>query len=517
MIANKAKLVIIGVLIVLILGGCTLTNKQSNVPSIVPSPSFHPNSVQDVNNDMPEFAAKVKDIPYPKQWPEDQDVIMRFDSDPRFTGSSLSVLVPKRDESVTIFFKDKMNRESVEQAIQKNLADPNDSYNVFPRMQYYWASDVQLHVKFFASELDNNRYGRYSIGLEGAVTLMGKSIGQYFFAATLDAIDQWWELRIDDRSIKQLTSFEEPYVITPLDAEGRYLMLSKFSSYCECDKDLPRLFSIYDISTGGQVDYPIEAQLVLNYMGSGSFVADKRGFFYEEPKSKEVSIPASETAMTFNNSDYIHSAAFSKDRQNIIMITGPKEPGKDVKLDLVIIEVATGKEKKLKQVVAGRLPVNDMNGFNEPIRFNDNGKEVYFALQQSVSEGYEQLWYRYNWESQKLANWEPPVALSFWAELEFSDDHRFGIYGDGNIYEGNKKVDFSSDLQMIGNGVWLPGGHDYVMINNELNAPSSLSIVDANTLQTATYDQISVTSGVLHSVSKDGKHLYLSVNNLSHK
>jgi len=485
-------------------------------PSSSPSPAPFPEATIE---EQQAFAAEVKEEPNITDWPDDADALIRLDSEPRMIKDSLSVIVPNRDESVTIFFKYRMNRASVEQSLKKtDTSDANNNIN--PKMLLHWANDYQLHIKFRVPQEEVIPYVKdmYVFDLNGAMTYDGQMLQFHRFIGTVTELNQWWQIALDEPSKKkQLTSFEIPYLIQSVDRNGRYLMLSRVIDYCRCDRMTSSVYSIYDTTTGTYEEYPLEVQLTKDYRGSGSFVADRRGFFYENKAALKSQLPINDTAVQFQLKDFVHRASFSKDNRFIIMITGPEEPQEDTKLDITIIEPATRQITKLSQVISGRISPPSMQD-SSPHPFIDDGKDVYlFVNALSSSDG--EIRYRYNWITKKLIKWEPPktevIFPGYQAGFVPSDDGQFQIYS-GGIYEGEQRIISYEQLLNKPWEMWIPNSHRIVRLDGDFSE-HEFRIFDVDTRVESNYDLGSLRIKWSRLLSADGKYLYAAASNLSLK
>ncbi|TCZ75817.1 hypothetical protein E0485_15695 [Paenibacillus albiflavus] len=488
-------------------------------PPLKPSSSPSPTPFPEVTiEEQQAFAVEVKEEPIITDWPEDTEALIRLDSEPRMIKDSLSVIVPNRDESITIFFKNRMNRVSVEQSLKK--IDTSDAMQIYPKLLLHWSNDYQLHVKFRVSqeEVIPNVKDMYYFDLNGAMTYDGQMLQFHRFIGNVAEPNQWWQVAIDEPSkMKPLTSFEIPYLIQSVDRDGRYVMLSRVIDYCGCDRMTSSVYSLYDTTMGTYEDYPLEVQLTKDYRGSGSFVADHRGFFYDNEAALKSQLPTIDTAVQFQLKDYVHRASFSKDNRFIIMITGPKEPQEGKKLDLTIVELATRQITTLSQVINGRIPYPSMQESNlHP--FIDDGKDVYLFVNALKPEDGE-VRYRYNWNMKKLIKWEPPkteiIPPIYQAGFVPSDDGQYRIYS-GGIYEGERRIISYEGILNKPWEMWIPNSHRIVRLEGD-DSEHTLRIFDVDTRVEVNYDLGTLVITGSRFVSADGKYLYTSASNLSHK
>lgn len=479
----------------------------------LPIPSVYPEASA---QEKQAFAAEVKDIPFTGTWSEGEKALIQLDSDPRMIRSWLSLLVPKQDETLTIFFKEQVDQAKIEKSIKKITGD---NQRVYPELLLHWSSDLQLHVKILASRVKTIPHitNRYDIDLTDALAQSNNSGYLYKFTGIITEPSQLWKVALDQSSMQKLTSLDKPYGITQLDHEGRYLLLSRNSTICDCDRTPIEYFSVYDTTTTKRIDYPIVTQLAIKYRGSGSFVADRRGFFYEIPSDPTVQVPMSDTAIAFKLPDFVYGAAFSKDGKTIIAVTGPKEQGMDTKLDMRLIDVSTRKEMLLKQVIRGRNYQSQVSDMLFPISFIDDGKDVYFTLLNPNPNKHEEMRYKLNWKLSQISEWDTPVLPTEEAAFQPSDDGRYQIYLNYGLYSSaNAKQSIMLDGKLIDlwGGMWIPNTHDYVSLTPKNNY-ASITVFHADTLEETYYNNILMTNPWIQTASTDGKWLYVTVEGVN--
>lgn len=501
----------------------TNTPDPSNLPEYkdefansLPAPSIYPEATLE---EQQAFAESVKEEPIPTKWGDGKDVLFRLNSDPRLMNNSLMVSIPKRDETITIFFKKPMDRSSVEKAIKKI---DERSYRFYPKLLLHWSNDQELHVKALISQAETKLNGSDQLSIDlkdartqsgGALKISGSSVRNSFVGTIAEPLNLWKVALDQPTNRKQLTSFDIPYnEISLLDTEARYFLLARDTKYgCRCDTGPTNHYSVYDTSLDKYTYYPYGTEIMENYRGSGSFVADRRGFFYEIPDESEVQIPMSKTAMMFKLPEFVHGAAFSKDKKTIILVTGSEKTDENTKFNFRLIDVATSKETLLlKQEIIGGIQQSYSTDERYPIKLFDDSQEVYFEMQNpkgemSNGELNDMVRYRFNWQSKKLAKWDSPGPKNVWLSLKASDDGRFKVYANGGLYDGNKLLVSSESKPSLDYGVWIPQTHDYAMIEYEDNQ-GSLVILHAGTLQETIYENI---KGSPVGTSKDGKWIYV--------
>ncbi|TCZ75821.1 hypothetical protein E0485_15715 [Paenibacillus albiflavus] len=495
--------------------------EASPIPTItpLPAPDVYPEAtVEEQQAYTAEYAMKAPADPPTIEWTRDKDAVFRLDSDPRIIRTTIFMPLVKRDEEITIFFQNAMDRKSVEDKI-KEMSQSNHWYRVYPKLLMHWSSDTELHIKVLASKVDTlpNLSDRFYIDVSGSKRQDGYSINRHLFVGSLVEPSQIWQAAIDLSSLSKISDFVESYDIEKLDLEGKYYLLNRKVNSCyECDAQPVKYLSLYDSTKQKKTDYPFEIQLTTNYRGSGNFRVDKRGFFYEVPKAVGVKAPVNDPIIEFNLTDFVHGAAFTRDAESIILITGPQDATAETKLTIRWIDLTTRKETVLKEVVSGGIPQSQVDDTRFPISFIDDGTDVYFALYDYQKDEY--IRYRLNWKSQQLTNWTLTVPPDKWRGFESSDDGKYRLYTNYALYRHQENEDqllkLYEELGLLGS-VWIPQSHDFLGISRigagkELTSYGSIVRVNADTMQQTNYANTALLNPRIVMISKDGKTVYLT-------
>jgi len=473
-----------------------ILNGELPVPSVYPEPTAA---------EQAAFAAKAKEIEPPSAWDEDADAYIRLNSDSRMVAPSLSLLVPKRDETFTIFFREAMDRSSVEQSIKQMT--PDNRQRVYPKLLMHWTSDKQLHIKALVAKAATLPSSTYYIDLQHSLTKTGKSIRPSVFAGTIQKPQQLRQVGLDGSDNRQLTMFDVPYQIQHLDEEGRYWLLGRTRNYCPCDKEQLYNYSVYDSETGALTDYPVGSQLRSTYRGEGHFTVDRRGFFYTLPNGLTAAdAPKSDFAREIRVNGFVQGAAWSKDRKSILLAVTKDESG--VNPDLKRIDIASGEERTLAGNVKGGPPLNEVTGAPMAVQFIDDGIDVYFYFDNL--DNYGQLRYKFNWKTNALTAWEPPLASSVWAGFRPSSDGTYKLYANAGFYQGEKHVYGDELSPYYWSGLWVPNTHDYVMKGPGHNF-YTMRVLHADERKESVVEGVLLSpESELHLISPDGKWLTVS-------
>ncbi|HZG14882.1 MAG TPA: hypothetical protein VE710_07635 [Candidatus Bathyarchaeia archaeon] len=423
--------------------------------------------------------------------------------------SPITTVVAPHPQTYTFFFKEEMDRASVEQALKLNaekLAKAEER-NIIPQFSLRWIHHNKLEVTVTVPQANAPDFANraYRLDLTGAKTASGNVLTEApYFHAVLYAPPQLWRISADGKQKEQLYSFDKPYYsITSLDRDSRYLLASRFGMYCECDADHERLYSVFDREQKQLTSYPFE--LTTNYVGPGSFVLDTRGFFYKKPAEGTI-IPKSNTAIEIQVKEYIHGANLSLNGQYALMAVGAESQTSD--LDLLLHHVQTGEQQRFPKALKGSVPTSELDGEPLPVTFQDNGKQVTFTMQKDG--GYEEIRYVYDWQNKKISPWNPPIPGDVYSGYTASDDGVYQLFANAGLFRGDQVI--SKDLW---EGHWLAGTHKLVYKDYQHNGPADslyreqLKLYDADR-QTSTIlaDNLFIHSNVV-GVSPDGKWIYL--------
>ncbi|MCR8645240.1 hypothetical protein NV379_21525 [Paenibacillus sp. N1-5-1-14] len=428
------------------------------------------------------------------QIPADKGVMVRLDSDPLLRGSFVSTLIAKRDETITFFFKEPMDRASVEKALLKP-AEKESGYFT-PRLEMKWVSDHELQVKAKVSEAKTQLRQTFRLSTLDAQTQHGVKLSSGLFLGTIWETSQIWQVSDDGSTKKQLTSFKVPYTIKSLDQTGTNYLLNRMMGYCECDRESFDYTRVYNAVTKKETAYPAEMRVEQSYRGSGSFIADRRGFFYALDSKIATEFPKADTAVVIKLPEFVHGATFSKDGRSVIAITGKQNQETDYTLRIIPLD-QKGKDIVLSSQIKGKLPRHEGGGYLMPIEFIDDGKQAYFILR---DENGSELRYAYDWSRRTVGAWKAPIDPNFWAGFKASSDGRFRYYANGGLYDGEKQLSKSSpDYE----GIWAPNTHEFVFNN--------LSKLNAETMKVTSNNKVKLPSDTgLLTISNDAKWYFLS-------
>lgn len=462
-----------------------------------------------------EFGKTVNDVPYAYDTMPTAARI-RLDSDPQLEGTDISTFVTLRDETFTLFFKEAVNRNSVKEALTRVYSE--QSNRLYPKILLFWTSDRQLHIKVLATQLkawDHNR-DSYFLDLSGVTTVAGNALEKeaqaavHFNAIVEQQINQLWRFSIDGKKQEQLTSFTEPYTIEPLDERNEHLLLSRPSHYCGCDTLYPAYYSVLDTAASQHTVYPLAIQLSKNYQGAGAFIADSRGFFFEQP-AKNIEAPQSNTAHYIQLADFVFGASFSKNHENLILAVGKKEQ-KD-NYDLLILNLKSNKQQRYPHVIKGNTPEDQAYGRILPFVFKDDGKRVYFNATDWGT--HKDLNYYYEWDTKKLIPWSPPTEVTGWTGFTESSDGSFRLYANGGLFKNGQHQETTFMIQNYTGGIWLPNTHLYV-VPERIGDDKAIVFLNADTLAFKPLINNLPSDPLLHSVSSDGNWLTVSMQDQLH-
>lgn len=405
-----------------------------------PSPTPSPASVEWRREEIPYNYDAMK-----------EDMRIQLDEEPQLH-STMRTTVGTAPQAYTFFFREPMDRSSVEAAIRLHAKDTSQVHYVEPDFSFHWVNDRQMHLLATLPNLPEvDRAGpEYVLNAAGAKTLRGREIGEDLeFRAVAMVPSQIWKISLDGARKEKLSAFTAPYLVSNvLDNEHRFLLAYRYRQFCECDARHIPLYAVYDLDKKELTRYLDE--LTVNYRGNGAFVADRRGFFYALPE-KGVQVPESEWTVSVNVKGFVHGASFSHNRRFVLMAVGAAEQQKN--LDLVIVNLETGKGQRLPGAVKGTIPTSEADGAILPVTFDDDGRYATFMMRENA-DSLDEIRQRYDWKTEKVTSWNPPVANDSWSGYYQSDDGKYQMYFNGGLYQGAKKI---GEFERW--GIWVPGTH----------------------------------------------------------
>lgn len=445
---------------VLSIAGCSSgSNPVSSGPggTVVPAQPPGPPPAQPVPADDPAAAPTTPT----SEWRREEilfdydalkeDVRIQLDAEPRLH-SPIRTVVGTTPQAYTLFFREPMDRSSVEEAIRLHAKDTSQLHYVEPRLAFHWVHDRQLRVWATLPKLPEvDRAGpEYVLNAAGAKTLKGREIGEDLaFRSVVIETGQVWKVSLDGSLKEKLSAFTAPYIVTRvLDREHRFLLAYRYREFCECDAPHIPLYAVYDLNQKELIRYPVP--LTVNYRGKGEFVADRRGFFYAKPEG-DVQVSVSEWTTPVNVKGFVHGASFSHDDRYVLMAVGTEKHQKD--LDLVIMDLETGREQRLPGAVKGTIPTSEADGSILPVTFDDDGRFATFIMRENA-DSLTEIRQRYDWKAKKVVSWNPPVAQDVWSGYTQSDDGKYQMYFNGGLYQGTELV-----TELERSGIWVPGTH----------------------------------------------------------
>ncbi|MEJ8544447.1 hypothetical protein [Brevibacillus borstelensis] len=436
------------------------------------------------------------------------DVLIRLDEEPVLQ-SPVRTTVGTGPQTFTLFFREAMDRSSVEEAVTSRIKERGSSEEWFiePGLEFRWVHDKQLHLRATPKTDIQPRDGiqEYVLDVKGARTASGHVLAEPpGFSAVVLAPNQLWKVSLDGKVRERISGYPGLYGSDSfLDPDRRYLLLWRYTEYCECDARIPFLYGIYDRQTNEVTRYPVE--LLTSYRGEGTFVADRRGFFYAAPQKGEK-VPDSESIVPVKIGEFVHGADFSHDRKKLIMAVGPKD--QEQNLDLLLLDLESGEKQRLTGALKGFVPIDEMHGEVMPISFQDDGRQFTFAMRKSRGS-FDELRYRFDWKTEKVSAWNPPVPKGVWAGYTQTDDGMYQMYWNAGLFKGQEYL-----MDSQGEGIWLPNSHRYLFTKHKENREGQsiavdIVVFDADERKTDTLIQDLPTGLRFIGASADGQWLYL--------
>ncbi|WP_213522439.1 hypothetical protein [Paenibacillus sp. J31TS4] len=388
-------------------------------------------------------------------------IVIRLQAEPRL-GGAITALVGASDQRYDLIFPYAVNRESVEKTIASKLAVTEGGLpSLEATAAFEWVSEeaATVTIKIGQKEAAKTFYplGRYRLDVNGARTAGGFEIaGAPVFVGAVASAYQIARLSTDGRTFEKVSAFADPYFFEPL-VSPRYVLASRSVGYCECDATFPKLSWVYDLEAGKLIAYP--APLSTAYRGTGSFVADTRGFFFDryDARGNAYAIPGSETAYPVRMDGTVLGVTLSPDMRSVLVVTGAGQPGT---VDLVRLELKNGARTTVAEGVQGVALPNLVSDKPEPVRFQTVGSSTFFALWNDGT--HQENRYAFSWTDNKLSAWSPPVSPESWSGFQASGDDRFRLYANAGLYEGSRKLPGTEKLPYPMQ--WLPGTHSLVGI-----------------------------------------------------
>lgn len=203
----------------------------------------------DVSASSPtEPAGQMGEVPYDYDAMR-EDAVIQLREEPRLQSPTRTV-VGEGPQAYTLFFREAMDRNSVEAAIRLHAKETADQQGyVEPDWDFYWVNDRQLQLvaNLDTSPVPGQGGIEYLIHVAGAKTLEGRELPEQTpaFGAVWFAPQQLWKISMDGQVRQQLTDFPVLFGMTLIDPDSRYLLLSRYQEYCECDIRYPKLYGVY--------------------------------------------------------------------------------------------------------------------------------------------------------------------------------------------------------------------------------------------------------------------------------
>lgn len=440
--------------------------------------------------------------------PATDAVTIALEGEPRLKLPAATLVSPTT-QTFHITFPQPMDRESVERIIRANSVRTQNSPPPAGKFAFDWQSDTELKVELRLSEDDHNEplNRMYNIDVNGATTKQGADIrDQFSFLAVVSRPHQLWRLASDGKTAEPLTAFDVPYGIQMLDQNASYLLLTRHTHYCECDAPSIPLYSVYDTATKTIVDYPVP--LFTHYEGEGAFVVDRRGFMYADTKASDV--PAGKELVRVKIDGYVQGAQFSKDGRTIIAAVG-RDARQIRDFDLVLIDLASGGERRYAGALKGRLESDMLSDGTLPVSFYDDGHRVYTRM---YDDDHQEIRYSYDWAANRVGSWSAPEEASGWSGFAASADGEYRLYANAGLYRGEVKRDdaFNGGIRTGYPVHWLGESHTFAYKGYEETAGSSKPHIYAHDADSGKSRMLVADvpwSAELIGASPDGRWIYV--------
>ncbi|AEI45339.1 hypothetical protein [Paenibacillus mucilaginosus] len=447
-----SKTIVIAALCLMLAAGAAGTQLPGGAPLVPGAPAQEPKP--GVEPERPE--------------PAEQGFSIRLEADPRLQ-APVRTLVAPRKQTFTLTFAEAMDRASVEAALRKN-AEPSgtqpgmapDSEPVRVKLAYRWQSDrkLQLEVEVLSWKPGPYPVYGYHVDANGARTADGGELrGQPVFETVLQYPASVWKVPVGGGTVVRTGELAEPYAFHGLQAGSRYVLAAKTTGYCECDAPFPRLYSLYDLDKGVMTD--LSFRPMASYEGAGDLYADPRGFFYgaDAADAAAKELPEGALAKRVAVGGYVHGSGWSKDGTKVLLaVSSAKE--QDENLDLVIYDTVNLTVQRLPGVLKGRVEHSQVSDDRIPVTFRDNGSEVRTAMRED--EALTEIPYVYSWSTGKVTQWDPPMKEAYSSDYTETDDGRYRLYQNGEVYTREGTLKFQPPVQSS-LSFWLAGSHRAVL------------------------------------------------------
>ncbi len=410
-----------------------------------------------------------------------EPVLIRLDEDHRLTAPIQTIVAPRKT-AYSLFFREPMNKSSVEAALRANLnkrTDPSEKQQPPSILSFDWVDEqyAKLTVDPLANrEPDSYYLGEYELSIDGAKTKSGKEVSQTpAFHAVLDDPRSLWRISTETGAAEKLDLPDTLYTqSTFIGKDRQMLLLQRFKETCQCDALTEKIQAIYDFTTRQVTPFPFE--ISDQYRGQGSFIADSRGFFY--PLTAQTKAYVTPDSVRIDIPEFVHGASFSKDYKRVLIAAGDAEQKKG--FDFIIYDLATKKQTKYPAALPYYAEESMVTSQIFPIAFADNGKQVVIPMMNP--DDVTPRWLTYSWDTQKISEVSsilPPEEL--WS-FSLSPSGKYQIVNNEQIYQDSRLI---SRLPYKSAGEWMPQSDRYVYQHSSADSPlTNLSIVDLQTGQT---------------------------------
>ncbi|HEU4964056.1 MAG TPA: hypothetical protein VFV52_09445 [Bacilli bacterium] len=438
------------------------------------------------------------------------DALIRYDKEPRIQSPMMSTMTPGQQD-FTIFFREPIDQESVEQRLvasvqhilderRKNYGAKVSAFDV--KLHFRWASTQQLHLQVDVPDAAEGWW--LGLNLVGTRTLGGAVLQDLpELAFVINREPKLFRVSTQDGTLTRLPDFDGYYSFEQLPGDSRYLLAEKYLEYCGgCDVHLLRGYSILDLKTEQLTEYPVSL-MIKDYQGAGDFVADTRGFFYEQPTAGVV-VPNASTAVPVQVAGHVYGASFSRDYRHVLIASGAPEQEHD--FDLVIVDLQTGQQKRLQGVMKGWVAHNQATDGLLPIRIVDDGEQVTFTMTDQTQ--FKILSFTYAWATDTVTPTTTHPRTDW--EGDASDDGTYLLRPQGGIYRGKRLI-----TDEVKYGQWITGTHKLFWIDQgerekEYDMPPTIiHLYDADRNQVQDVASFARDVQVI-GTSEDGRSLYIS-------
>ncbi len=383
--------------------------------------------------------------------------------------SPTKLAVHKEHQNFKLEFTEAMNQSTVEEAIMNRLKG-NEV------VTYEWEDEQTLYINVETD--DNILFPMYEINPSGSKTKLGET-KQYasMMQVVVEEGLQLWSVALDGSTIEKASNWDDLY--TPsYRIDDQNIILTRSLGYCECDASVPQLHYLYDVETEQMAPFTIDENHVLNvvqnYMGVGTFYADKRGFFLNDYDGEMYeSLFPQDDMVEIKVDGYVYGAKFNDNKDVVMLLVGEERSytGEDTEqwfsdMELVLYNLEDGSIEK-HELGNTDVTFKVTNNMENRIQIKDDGDIVSIQLRNEESNV---IVYEYDWETKEITQ-HPMEQMQDESMISHShsDDGVITLTSennvDWNIFKEDKEVGTWNNDSYV-SFQWVPSSHRIVYLSS---------------------------------------------------